>query len=240
MGRARAPGRRQDALPAGGVLVHGRQHPRQAARLHALHRRRLPQEVRRRRRRRLRGLRARQGTSRMYTLPDRFEFLSDAWLDEARRFLERAVRAAQGRAGAVLALRAVRPMRRRTCSCRTTSARGRRATTASTMTVARGFDAERRRDGRGRLPGRDRRRPVHRHAGARRDEGDAPRGRGHARQGRRAHEGPHREPGRRRDPRAAARPPRPAHGREPRPRSPRRAAGPHAARSARWRSRATR
>ncbi|MGH6971059.1 MAG: hypothetical protein ACREEQ_05555, partial [Caulobacteraceae bacterium] len=27
----------------------------------------------------------------MYALPDRFEFLSDAWLDEARRFLERAV-----------------------------------------------------------------------------------------------------------------------------------------------------
>ncbi|HTX48945.1 MAG TPA: hypothetical protein VME40_06090, partial [Caulobacteraceae bacterium] len=27
----------------------------------------------------------------MYTLPDRFEFLSDAWIDEARRFLERAV-----------------------------------------------------------------------------------------------------------------------------------------------------
>ena len=26
----------------------------------------------------------------MYTLPDRFEFLSDAWIDEARRFLERA------------------------------------------------------------------------------------------------------------------------------------------------------
>jgi len=27
----------------------------------------------------------------MFTLPDRFEFLSDAWLDEARRFLEKAV-----------------------------------------------------------------------------------------------------------------------------------------------------
>jgi len=27
----------------------------------------------------------------MYTLPDRFEFLSDAWLDEARAFLEKAV-----------------------------------------------------------------------------------------------------------------------------------------------------
>ena len=26
----------------------------------------------------------------MYTLPDRFEFLSDAWIDEARRFLEKA------------------------------------------------------------------------------------------------------------------------------------------------------
>jgi hypothetical protein len=27
----------------------------------------------------------------MFTLPDRFEFLSDAWIDEARRFLEKAV-----------------------------------------------------------------------------------------------------------------------------------------------------
>ena len=37
---------RRHALPAGQLLVHGRQHPRQAARLHALHRRRrhLPQK----------------------------------------------------------------------------------------------------------------------------------------------------------------------------------------------------
>ena len=27
----------------------------------------------------------------MFTLPDRFEFFSDAWIDEARRFLEKAV-----------------------------------------------------------------------------------------------------------------------------------------------------
>ena len=58
MGRARQRGRRRHALPAGQLLVRRRQHPRQAARLHALRRRRrrLPAEVRRGRGEGLRGL----------------------------------------------------------------------------------------------------------------------------------------------------------------------------------------
>ena len=40
VGRARQRGGRQDAVPAGELLVHGRQHSRQAAGVHAVHRRR--------------------------------------------------------------------------------------------------------------------------------------------------------------------------------------------------------
>ena len=52
LGRPRQRGRRHDAVPAGQLLVHGRQRARQAAGVHALHRRRrrLPRGVRRRRR----------------------------------------------------------------------------------------------------------------------------------------------------------------------------------------------
>ena len=60
LGAAQQRGRRRHALSAGQVLVHGRQHPGQAARLHALCRRRhgLQKEVRRGRRERLRGVHA--------------------------------------------------------------------------------------------------------------------------------------------------------------------------------------
>ena len=60
--RARQQGGRQHALSAGQQLVHGRQHPRQAARVHALCRRLRPLQaaVRRHRRQGLRGLQAQQ------------------------------------------------------------------------------------------------------------------------------------------------------------------------------------
>ena len=53
LGRARQRGRLQDALSAGQLLVHGRQHSRQAAGVHALYRRRagLSPDLQRRRRR---------------------------------------------------------------------------------------------------------------------------------------------------------------------------------------------
>ena len=62
LGPARQPGGRQHALSAGQLLVHGRQHPRQAARVHALCRRLRPLQaaVRRHRRQGLRGLQAQQ------------------------------------------------------------------------------------------------------------------------------------------------------------------------------------
>ena len=52
-------GRRRDAVPAGQLLVRRREHPRQAAGVHAVPRRRrqLPDPLRRRRRQRLRGVR---------------------------------------------------------------------------------------------------------------------------------------------------------------------------------------
>ncbi len=66
VGPARQRGGPHDALPARAVLVHGREHPGQAARVHALHRRRrrLPPEVRRGRGEGLRGLRAGRGEAR--------------------------------------------------------------------------------------------------------------------------------------------------------------------------------
>ena len=65
----------------------------------------------------------------MYTLPDRFEFLSDAWIDEARRFLERACeqRKAELAPFSLSERFADAPPHPR---CRTTSAPGPRATTA--------------------------------------------------------------------------------------------------------------
>ena len=49
VGRARQRGGKRDALPVGEFLVHGRQHPRQAAGVHAVYRRRrqLPADLRR-------------------------------------------------------------------------------------------------------------------------------------------------------------------------------------------------
>ena len=66
LGPARQRGGRPDSVPAGQVLVHGSEHSGQAARLHALRRRRrqLPQEVRRGGRQRLRGFRARLAPAR--------------------------------------------------------------------------------------------------------------------------------------------------------------------------------
>src|SRR4051794_29849779 len=59
MGDPRQPGGRRHAVPPRGVLVRRREHPGQAARVHALPRRRraLPHALRGRRRQRLRGLR---------------------------------------------------------------------------------------------------------------------------------------------------------------------------------------
>jgi len=62
LGPARQRGGPPDALPARALVVHGGEHPGQAAGVHALHRRSrgLPSEVRRDRREGLRGLRSRE------------------------------------------------------------------------------------------------------------------------------------------------------------------------------------
>ena len=66
LGGPRQRGRAHHALSASQLLVHGRQHPRQAADFHALYRRcrRLPPNLQRRRRQRLRRLRHASGRTR--------------------------------------------------------------------------------------------------------------------------------------------------------------------------------
>ena len=121
----------------------------------------------------------------MITLPDRFEFLSDAWLEEARRFLEKAVEQRKAALAAPFSLSAsgstdAPPHLELPDNVGAWTARY----DGEAISVARGFDPTADVAVEGDYQAGAGRRPVHRHAGAGRDEGHAPRGRRHARQGR--------------------------------------------------------
>jgi ectoine hydroxylase-related dioxygenase (phytanoyl-CoA dioxygenase family) len=118
----------------------------------------------------------------MFTLPDRFEFLSDDWIDEARRFLEKAVeqrRAELGGQPFSLSERFANAPPHLKLPDHTGAWTARYD--GSAITVSRGFDAAADVTVEGDYQAG--RRPVHRHAGARRDEGHAPRDQDHAREG---------------------------------------------------------